>query len=148
MRRLWAICRRCRSTAGASSAWISVVMPLPVYRFPRQRQWRRSGSNMDIGFAGLGKMGGNRVQRLTIGGDRAVYDHLKPIFATLAPEQGEAYMGPSGAGHFVKMVHNGIEYGLMQSYAEGFGVLKNSEFGLDLTSIGEVWQHGSVVRSW
>ena len=85
---------------------------------------------------------------LMIGGERAAYDHLKEIFVSLAPENGEAYMGPSGAGHFVKMVHNGIEYGMMQAYAEGMAVLEKSEFGLDLASIGEVWQHGSVVRSW
>ncbi len=102
---------------------------------------------MDAGTSG-GIWGLSVGYCLMVGGDRATYDHLKPIFSTLAPEQGEAYMGPSGAGHFVKMVHNGIEYGLMQSYAEGFGVLKKSEFSLDLASIGEVWQHGSVVRSW
>ena len=85
---------------------------------------------------------------LMIGGERSMYDHLRPIFATLAPENGEAYMGPSGSGHFVKMVHNGIEYGLMQAYAEGMAILQKGEFDLDLAAIGEVWQHGSVVRSW
>jgi 6-phosphogluconate dehydrogenase len=85
---------------------------------------------------------------LMVGGERSAYDELKEIFVSLAPEYGEAYMGPSGAGHFVKMIHNGIEYGLMQAYAEGMEILKKSEFELDLASIGSVWQHGSVVRSW
>jgi 6-phosphogluconate dehydrogenase len=102
---------------------------------------------MDVGTSG-GIWGLQEGYCLMVGGDRAAYDHLKPIFLTLAPQKGEAYMGSSGAGHFVKMVHNGIEYGMMQAYAEGFGVLKKSEFGLDLPAIGEVWQHGSVVRSW
>ena len=108
--------------------------------------------NKGIAFVDVGTSGGiwglSVGYCLMIGGERAIYDHLRPIFQTLAPENGESYMGASGAGHFVKMVHNGIEYGLMQSYAEGFGVLKKSEFNLDLPAIGEVWQHGSVVRSW
>ncbi len=102
---------------------------------------------LDAGTSG-GIWGLSEGYCLMIGGERATYDALKPVFTTLAPENGEAYMGPSGAGHFVKMVHNGIEYGMMQSYAEGFGVLKKSEFPLDLGAISEVWQHGSVVRSW
>ncbi|HET9684259.1 MAG TPA: hypothetical protein VFP15_09165, partial [Gemmatimonadaceae bacterium] len=75
---------------------------------------------------------------------------LEPIFKSLAPEDGYAHVGPSGAGHFVKMVHNGIEYGLMQSYAEGYEILEASAKypDLDLRAIAELWQHGSVVRSW
>src|SRR4030095_4515314 len=69
-------------------------------------------------------------------------------FLALAPEDGYAHCGPSGAGHFVKMVHNGIEYGLMQAYAEGFEVMRNSEFELDLHEIAGIWRYGSVVRSW
>jgi 6-phosphogluconate dehydrogenase len=102
---------------------------------------------VDVGTSG-GIWGLTVGYCLMIGCDQAIYDHLKPIFVTLAPDDGEAYMGPCGSGHFVKMVHNGIEYGIMQSYAEGFGVLKKSEFNLDLPAIGGVWQHGSVVRSW
>lgn len=86
-----------------------------------------------------------------IGGNAAAVDRLKPIFEVLAPakDRGWAHVGPAGAGHFVKMVHNGIEYGLMQAYAEGFALLKRkSEFGLDLHEIAELWRHGSVVRSW
>jgi len=84
-------------------------------------------------------------------GDEAAVERLRPIVETLAPapDRGWARMGPSGSGHFVKMIHNGIEYGMMQAYAEGFSILKHkTEFGLDLAAIAEVWRHGSVVRSW
>jgi 6-phosphogluconate dehydrogenase len=73
---------------------------------------------------------------------------LEPVFTALAPEDGYAHVGASGAGHFTKMVHNGIEYGLMQAYAEGFEVMRGSEFGLDLREIAGIWRYGSVVRSW
>ena len=86
---------------------------------------------------------------LMVGGERAVVERLEPLFHTLAPENGYAHVGPVGAGHFVKMVHNGIEYGLMQAYAEGFEILKTKkDFNLDLVQISKVWQQGSVVRSW
>ena len=86
---------------------------------------------------------------LMVGGAKETVQTLEPLFATLAPENGYAHVGPTGAGHFVKMVHNGIEYGLMQAYGEGFELLqKNDEFELDLAQIAEVWRHGSVVRSW
>ena len=88
---------------------------------------------------------------LMIGGSEAAVSRLKPVFETLAPsaDSGWAHVGPPGAGHFVKMVHNGIEYGLMQAYAEGFALMKKkSEFRLDIHQIAEVWRHGSVVRSW
>jgi 6-phosphogluconate dehydrogenase len=85
---------------------------------------------------------------LMVGGDDEPVKRLEPVFTTLAPEDGYAHVGPAGAGHFVKMVHNGIEYGLMQSYAEGFEVMKSSEFGLDLRQIAGIWRYGSVVRSW
>ncbi|HUC99556.1 MAG TPA: decarboxylating 6-phosphogluconate dehydrogenase [Candidatus Polarisedimenticolaceae bacterium] len=85
---------------------------------------------------------------LMIGGEKAIVDQLEPIFKTLAPENGFAHVGPSGAGHFVKMVHNGIEYGMLQAYGEGFEMLKSSQFGLDLGKISHLWNQGSVVRSW
>jgi 6-phosphogluconate dehydrogenase len=88
---------------------------------------------------------------LMIGGDEAVVDRLRPIFETLAPakDQGWGRVGPVGAGHYTKMVHNGIEYGLMQAYAEGFSILQHkNEFKLDLHQIAEIWRYGSVVRSW
>ena len=85
---------------------------------------------------------------LMYGGPREACDAVAPIFKTLAPPQGALYAGPSGAGHFVKMVHNGIEYGMMQAYAEGFELMNNSSFDIDLHAVSQVWQHGSVVRSW
>lgn len=88
---------------------------------------------------------------LMVGGDDASVDRLRPIFETLAPgkQQGWGHVGPVGAGHFTKMVHNGIEYGLMQAYAEGFSILQHkSEFKLDLHQVAEIWRYGSVVRSW
>jgi 6-phosphogluconate dehydrogenase len=85
---------------------------------------------------------------LMVGGDDQPVHRLEPIFKTLAPEDGYAHVGPSGAGHFVKMVHNGIEYGLMQSYAEGFEIMEHSEFPLDPHQISGIWRNGSVVRSW
>jgi 6-phosphogluconate dehydrogenase len=85
---------------------------------------------------------------LMVGGDDAPVKRLEPIFEGLAPEDGYAHVGPSGAGHFVKMVHNGIEYGLMQSYAEGFEIMDHSDFDLDLEQIAGIWRNGSVVRSW
>jgi 6-phosphogluconate dehydrogenase len=85
---------------------------------------------------------------LMVGGDDEPVERLEPIFEALAPEEGYAHVGPSGAGHFVKMVHNGIEYGLMQSYAEGFEIMEHSEYDLDSHQISGIWRNGSVVRSW
>jgi 6-phosphogluconate dehydrogenase len=85
---------------------------------------------------------------LMVGGDDDAVAQVEPVFRDLAPENGYAHVGPAGAGHFVKMVHNGIEYGLMQAYAEGFAVMEKSEFGLDLHEIAGIWRYGSVVRSW
>ncbi len=85
---------------------------------------------------------------LMIGGEESVFRRLEPIFKTLAPPDGYGYMGGHGAGHFVKMIHNGIEYGLMQAYAEGFELLHRSEYGLNLPKIANLWNRGSVVRSW
>lgn len=88
---------------------------------------------------------------LMVGGKPEVVEKLRPIFETLAPapDKGWGYVGPHGAGHYVKMVHNGIEYGIMQAFAEGFSILKaKKEFGMDLAQIAHIWQHGSVVRSW
>jgi 6-phosphogluconate dehydrogenase len=85
---------------------------------------------------------------LMVGGDDDAVAQAEPVFRALAPEDGYAHVGASGAGHFTKMVHNGIEYGLMQAYAEGFAVMEKSEFGLDLYEIAGIWRYGSVVRSW
>ena len=134
----------------------------------------RSIHHVDVGTSG-GIWGLDRGYCMMIGGDKAIVDRLDPIFSALAPglgnvprtgkrdgrdpraEHGYIHAGPNGAGHFVKMVHNGIEYGLMQAYAEGFDILKNanskalpedSRFDLDLADIAEVWRRGSVISSW
>ena len=85
---------------------------------------------------------------LMVGGDRQAVEALVPIFTSLAPDGGYLHVGGPGAGHYVKMVHNGIEYGLMQAYAEGFEIMHASDYGLDLGAISELWMQGSVVRSW
>jgi 6-phosphogluconate dehydrogenase len=85
---------------------------------------------------------------LMLGGPRDAFETIEPILQALAPDGGYAHVGPSGAGHFVKMVHNGIEYGMLQAYAEGFDLLQASEFGVDLHQVAALWNHGSVVRSW
>lgn len=105
---------------------------------------------VDCGTSG-GIWGLTEGYSLMIGGKHEVVEKLHPIFETLAPapDKGWGRVGPHGAGHFVKMVHNGIEYGMMQAFAEGFSILKaKREFGLDLAQISHIWQHGSVVRSW
>jgi 6-phosphogluconate dehydrogenase len=86
-----------------------------------------------------------------IGGEASAVERLRPLFAALAPQPdlGWGRVGPSGAGHYAKMIHNGIEYGLMQAYAEGFTILQHkTEFAVDLAQVAEIWRHGSVVRSW
>jgi 6-phosphogluconate dehydrogenase len=85
---------------------------------------------------------------LMVGGDQEAYQLVEPILTALAPDGGCRLVGPSGAGHFVKMVHNGIEYGLLQAYGEGFEILHSSQFDLDLQSTAELWNRGSVIRSW
>ncbi len=105
---------------------------------------------VDSGTSG-GVWGLEHGYSLTVGGDASVVERLRPIFETLAPaaDRGWGRVGPVGAGHFAKMVHNGIEYGLMQAYAEGFAILERKrEFALDLHQVAEIWRHGSVVRSW
>jgi 6-phosphogluconate dehydrogenase len=115
---------------------------------------RRSqeASSRDIGFLDAGVSGGIWGREvgycLMVGGAEEAVARLEPVLTDLAPEDGYAHVGPSGAGHFVKMVHNGIEYGLMQAYGEGFEILNASEFDLDLTEIAGIWRYGSVVRSW
>jgi 6-phosphogluconate dehydrogenase len=105
---------------------------------------------LDSGTSG-GVWGLTEGYSLMIGGRAEVAEKMRPIFETLAPapDKGWGYVGPHGAGHFVKMIHNGIEYGMMQALAEGFNIMKaKKEFGLDLAKISEIWRYGSVVRSW
>jgi 6-phosphogluconate dehydrogenase len=85
---------------------------------------------------------------MMVGGEQEVVEQLEPIFQTLAPKNGYAHVGPNGAGHFVKMIHNGIEYAMLQAYGEGFELLKAAPFELDLAKIAHLWNQGSVVRSW
>jgi 6-phosphogluconate dehydrogenase len=105
---------------------------------------------LDVGTSG-GVWGLTEGYSMMVGGESAAVDRLNSIFETLAPakDRGWGHMGPSGSGHFVKMIHNGIEYGMMQAYAEGFEVMRAKEpYNLDLQQIAEVWRYGSVVRSW
>ena len=105
---------------------------------------------VDCGTSG-GIWGLTEGYSLMIGGEPEVVGKLRPIFETLAPgpDKGWGHVGPHGAGHYVKMIHNGLEYGMMQAFAEGFSILKaKKEFGMDLAQISHIWQHGSVVRSW
>ena len=123
------------------------------YRQSQQRAARCA--EQGVGFVDCGTSGGvwglQEGYCLMVGGEPATVQRLAPLFQALAPaaDRGWAHVGPVGAGHFSKMVHNGIEYGMMQAYAEGFALMaKKSEFELDLAQVAEVWRHGSVVRSW
>jgi len=105
---------------------------------------------VDVGVSG-GIWGLTEGYGMMVGGEEEVVDHLSPIFETLAPgaDKGWGRVGPNGAGHFVKMVHNGIEYGMMQAYAEGFEIMEAKEaFDLDLHNVAEIWRFGTVIRSW
>lgn len=115
----------------------------------RARQLNGRGiSLLDQGTSG-GVWGLEKGYNLMIGGEPAAFERLEPAFKTLAPPEGYLYTGESGSGHFVKMVHNGIEYGMLEAYAEGFEILKASDFeALDLQAISHLWNQGSVIRSW
>ncbi len=117
----------------------------------RQREVTAKGYQfVDVGTSG-GIWGLKEGYSMMIGGDKDPVDYLRPIFETLAPakDKGWGHVGPAGAGHFVKMVHNGIEYGMMQAFAEGFTIMESkNELHLDITQIAEIWRYGSVVRSW
>lgn len=117
----------------------------------RAEECRAAGHRfVDVGTSG-GVWGLAEGYSMMVGGDEDVVEYLRPIFETLAPspDTGWGRTGASGAGHYVKMVHNGIEYGLMQAYAEGFALMEaKDDYGFDLAQIAKIWQHGSVVRSW
>ena len=102
---------------------------------------------VDVGTSG-GVWGLKVGYCLMIGAEQEIFERLEPAFKTLAPPDGYAHVGPNGAGHFVKMIHNGIEYGMLQAYGEGFELLCSSDFHLDLEKIARLWNRGSVVRSW
>ncbi len=102
---------------------------------------------LDAGTSG-GIWGLKEGYCLMVGGAKAAFDLAEPIFQTLAPNDGYLYVGPSGSGHYVKMIHNGIEYAMLEAYAEGFDIMHHSDYQLDLGAIAALWNHGSVVRSW
>jgi 6-phosphogluconate dehydrogenase len=116
-----------------------------------QRRYREARAG-GLHFVDAGVSGGIWGLRvgfcLMVGGDDEPVRRLEPVFRSLAPEEGYAHVGATGAGHFTKMVHNGIEYGLMQAYAEGFEIVEHSEFDVDLHELSGIWRNGSVVRSW
>lgn len=120
---------------------------------PYKESIRRAGGfeSTGINFMDAGVSGGPRGARegacIMVGGDKKDFENLEPLFRDLAVPAGYGYMGTHGAGHFVKMIHNGIEYGMMQAIAEGFSVMKKSEFNLDLKKIADLYNHGSVVES-
>lgn len=104
-------------------------------------------SFMDVGTSG-GISGARHGACVMVGGDKNTFEYLKPLFKAISVEKGYLYTGKAGSGHFLKMVHNGIEYGMMQSIAEGFDVLEKSDFDYDNAAVAKVWNHGSVIRSW
>ncbi len=119
----------------------------------RESQARaKTAAAQGVAFVDAGTSGGvwglENGYCLMVGGDEAAVKRVEPIFLTLAPKDGYAYVGKSGAGHFSKMVHNGIEYGMLAAYGEGFEILEKSEFGYDLHQLADLWLHASVVRSW
>src|SRR5918911_441021 len=125
---------------GASSRWKDTMARA-------ERIKSRGFEFVDCGTSG-GIWGLQVGYSIMAGGSPEAFARVEPAVKTLAPEDGYGLVGPNGAGHFVKMVHNGIEYGMMQAYAEGFQVLEKSEYPVDLHQVGGIWQHGSVVRSW
>lgn len=125
---------------GGNSYWRETV--------ERGKKIREKGIHyIDCGTSG-GVWGLQNGYCLMYGGDKEACGYAEPIFKALAPEEGYIYCGESGSGHMVKMVHNGIEYGMMQAYAEGFEIMKNSPYDIDLEKVSRTWMHGSVVRSW
>ena len=115
--------RRAEKVRGAGMRWLDAGVSGGVWGY-------------DVGYCTM------------IGGDADAFEHVEPAFDTLAPQKGYAYLGDAGAGHFAKMVHNGVEYGMMQAYAEGFEILQKSRYDYDLRAICSLWNQGSVVRSW
>ncbi|MGI8916345.1 MAG: phosphogluconate dehydrogenase (NAD(+)-dependent, decarboxylating) [Chloroflexota bacterium] len=125
---------------GGNSRWTDSIA--------RSRRVSASGVHyLDSGTSG-GIWGLQIGYCLMIGGARAAFDRAESIFKSLAPDNGYLYVGPSGSGHYVKMIHNGIEYAMLEAYAEGFDIMHASDYTLDLAAIAELWNHGSVVRSW
>ena len=116
------------------------------------RQRAEKLADIGINYIDCGTSGGlwglKNGYSLMTGGNKDAVEYIYPVFKSLAPEGGYTYCGASGAGHYVKMVHNGIEYGMMQSYAEGFEILETSPYDIDITAVASGWMHGSVIKSW
>jgi 6-phosphogluconate dehydrogenase len=125
---------------GGNSKWKDTIMRA-------ERIKARGFEFVDCGTSG-GIWGLENGYSIMAGGSPDAFVRVEPAIKTLAPDGGYGRVGTNGAGHFVKMVHNGVEYGMMQAYAEGFEILERSNYGLDLHQVGEIWRHGSVVRSW
>ncbi len=160
-RAVWAMVPAGETTESVVQALASLLAPGDIIidggnSYYKDSQWRAKAlAQRGINFVDVGTSGGiwglENGYCLMVGGDKAAVDRLTPIFRTLAPapDRGWGHVGPSGAGHFVKMVHNGIEYGMMEALAEGFDILQaKQDMALDLHQIAELWRHGSVVRSW
>jgi 6-phosphogluconate dehydrogenase len=157
-RGVWLMIPAGKVTEGAFQELLGILEPGDTIvdggnsNFRDSQRRHADAAKHDLHFVDAGVSGGIWGLRvgfcLMVGGEDEPVGRLEPIFRTLAPEEGYAHVGPSGAGHFVKMVHNGIEYGLMQAYGEGFEVMHASEFDLDLHEISGIWRNGSVVRSW
>jgi len=145
-----------RSTTDAVAALLAdgdTIVDGGNSRFDEARARAAQLAERGIAFVDAGVSGGvwglKNGYCLMVGGDRDAVERLEPVFEALAPPDGYAHVGPPGAGHYTKMIHNGIEYGLLQAYAEGFALLEAApEFALDLHRIAALWNHGSVVRSW
>lgn len=159
-RHLWVMVPAGRATDSAIRALATslsrgdVIIDGGNSNFRESMERAKSLAKRGIRFVDAGTSGGIRGLKegysLMVGGERAVVERLRPVFETLAPspKRGWGHVGPAGAGHFVKMVHNGIEYGLMQAYAEGFEILRGrKDFDLDLHRVAEIWRSGSVIRS-
>ena len=129
-----------------------VIIDAGNSRFTDSRQHAEELEGRGIEWLDMGVSGGVWGLEVgfcaMVGGKREVFDRFEPVVRTLAPENGYLYCGPAGAGHYTKMVHNGIEYGIMQAYGEGFDILHASDYDLDLAAIARLWNNGSVIRSW
>jgi 6-phosphogluconate dehydrogenase len=129
-----------------------VIIDAGNSRFHDSRRHAAELAEQGIGWLDMGVSGGVWGLQVgfcaMLGGKREVFERFEPVVKTLAPENGYLYCGEAGAGHYTKMVHNGVEYGIMQAYGEGFDILHASDYDLDLTAIARMWQQGSVIRSW
>jgi 6-phosphogluconate dehydrogenase len=157
-RTIWIMVPAGEPTDSTISALLELLQPGDVIVDGGNSRWTDSKAryarckSKGVSFIDAGTSGGvwglANGYCLMVGGDHEAVHHVEPIFLTLAPKDGYAHVGPSGAGHFSKMVHNGIEYGMLAAYGEGFEILEKSEYDYDLHQLASIWRYGSVVRSW